>query len=218
MQSLGDADDRAFAVLHPVSGVALIDIAPRSTPAAEDDLARRLEAAGFTDRFGALPPIAYLAMEPGDTQVGEAVAAAFTALPPLELAPGPEWVAALRGVLAQAPVVVPTPPVAPASPVIERAPADVVIAASAISGGPRTGGHTLKVFWSLLGVVVVGGGMLLHLAGPPRSDATGRPNDAGVAQVAAAPLPAPARRLPARGICRSFRGNHKSGAVSPISA
>ena len=132
VQPLAEPLDQAFAVLHPVSGVALIDIEPYETPDAEGDLAGRLEASGFTDRFGALPPIAHLIVPPGDMQVGEAVAAAFTALPPLELAPGPEWVAALREVLATPRIVISEPP-PPPPPATERAPAEVVVAASAMA-------------------------------------------------------------------------------------
>lgn len=184
---LGGADRPAFAVLHPASGVALIDAAPGAVEA----LQRYLEAAGFARRFGALPPIAAIALGPEDAGLaGERVAAAFTELPPLAFAPDTAWVRAAREVLNDPSFHAMAAP-QPAAEPGEDSPA---------RPAGRTGGRRLlAIFWAAVGLLILAGGLLLQLAGPPSTVA--EPETKPGADAPAVPLarvvPAPADEVAA---------------------
>ena len=97
-----------LALLHPDVGVALVDFSPEATDAA-DRFRRALDARRFPAIFGGYPPVVR-AVLPADrpADLGDVLAAAFKAQPPLALAGGDAWVRTARAAIeAESPVAVP---------------------------------------------------------------------------------------------------------------
>ena len=89
-----------FVLMHPDTGVALIDISPTSNPEAEPILRRRLEAARFDSIFPGFLPILHLRLDRADLPATEAILRdAFAALPPLSLPGGDGWISVVRRAL-----------------------------------------------------------------------------------------------------------------------
>jgi Meckel syndrome type 1 protein len=144
------------ALLHPSVGIALLELAPGDTaPDAAGRLARLLDTAGFTRRFGGLPPILHLRLPQRMLPtLGWVIEEQFGRRPALALAGGLAWVDAARQALAGA--VLPPPPMVPEDPVGP--------------GGWWQGGRLLAGIWGGLALLVVSGVLVLQLLGPPEPD------------------------------------------------
>src|SRR5690349_13027029 len=91
-----------FALAHPATGVALIDIAPDATPNAEARLRRTLAAAHFADDYPGVLPVWHGRMDLSEWRSLPAIVEdGFAELPPITVAARDEWVAAARSALAE---------------------------------------------------------------------------------------------------------------------
>lgn len=89
-----------FVLMHPDTGIALIDVAPASNPEAETILRRRLETARFESIFPGFLPVLYLRLDRADLPSTETILRdAFAALPPLSVPGGDGWVSMVRRAL-----------------------------------------------------------------------------------------------------------------------
>jgi len=85
---------------HPEVGLALLDVAPDTTPNAEARLRRVLAASGFPQRFPGTLPIWHGRIEPTELRLlPPLLEAAFAAQPSLTLDGGQVWVTAVREAL-----------------------------------------------------------------------------------------------------------------------
>ena len=91
---------RCHVLANPAVGIALLDLAPDTTPNAEARLRRVLDAAGFRTAFPGMLPVWHGRVEPVELRLlPTLLKAAFTALPPLAVQGGASWVAAVRQAL-----------------------------------------------------------------------------------------------------------------------
>jgi hypothetical protein len=106
----GDGPPVALVLLHPGTGVALVDFAPNDTDAAGRFRAA-LDARRFPAIFGGYPPVVR-AVLPADRlpDLGRIISEGFKAQKPLSLAGGDAWVRSARAAVeAEAPVEAPEP-------------------------------------------------------------------------------------------------------------
>ena len=188
-----------MALLHPEFGVALLGVPGAVAEAAAAAFRQRLEDARFPGIFPGHLPVVTLAMLPGEPlNLRRRLAAAFAAVPPLELAGGDGWIALVSRLLQTRPLVRPPSP----GPRRQRptsqhyAPADRRKAEPAQSTSPNL---PWRNFAPLLGLA--GGGLLIGLllglnhtpSAPPQSgtDAPARPASS------ASPPPSPRAEAPA---------------------
>lgn len=107
---LQNAEVPAIAVplvlLHPEFGVALLGVPAAQSAAAETALRMRLDAARFVAIFPGHLPVVTLSILPGDPlNLQRRLAAAFAALPPLDLAGGDGWISVVqRALMTRAPI------------------------------------------------------------------------------------------------------------------
>lgn len=90
-----------YVLLHPETGVALVDVAPAETAHAEAAFRSRLEGARFAAIFPGHLPVLHLSVGPGDFgRLAALLQEGFAALPPLSLPGGDGWVSVVRRALA----------------------------------------------------------------------------------------------------------------------
>jgi hypothetical protein len=145
------------ALLHPAAGIALLELAPGDiAPDAAGRLTRLLDAAGFTPRFGGLPPILHLHVPQRLLPtLGWVIEEQFGRHPALALTGGTAWVAATRRLLAGA-ALMPRPD---------------ATAERAGPGGWWQGGRLLAGIWGGLALLVGSLVLVLQLLGPPEPEA-----------------------------------------------
>ncbi|GGC41497.1 hypothetical protein GCM10011504_19930 [Siccirubricoccus deserti] len=145
------------ALLHPSAGIVLLELAPGDiAPDAAGRLGWLLDAAGFTQRFGGLPPILHLRLPQRMLPtLGWVIEKQFGRRPALAVAGGSAWVGAAQQALAGA--VLPPPPAVPVEPVGP--------------GGGWQGGRLLAGIWGGLVLLVGSVVLILQLLGPPEPDA-----------------------------------------------
>ncbi|MDN3568514.1 hypothetical protein QWZ14_29405, partial [Paeniroseomonas aquatica] len=95
-----------LVMLHPEFGVALLGVPESQSAAAETALRMRLDAARFVAIFPGHLPVVTLSILPGDPlNFQRRLAAAFAALPPLDLAGGDGWISVVqRALMSRAPI------------------------------------------------------------------------------------------------------------------
>lgn len=130
-----------FALAHPTTGIALLDVAPDVTPNAEARLRRTLGAAGFWTSFPGSLPIWHGRIDLSSWRsLPGIVAEGFSELPPLTLAGKEGWIAAARLALAADPAWE-LPGAAPVQPALPDFEGDV---------GPAPGAARLRSRWRRL--------------------------------------------------------------------
>src|SRR4051812_44442453 len=93
-----------WALAHPTTGVALVDVAPDATPNAEARLRRALGAANFWPAFPGYLPVWHGRIELAAWRsLPGIMAEGFAELPPLTVPGKGAWIAAARGALADDP-------------------------------------------------------------------------------------------------------------------
>lgn len=92
-------------LIHPVRGVAVLDVSPSATPDAVDAVRARLDAARFDGIFAGHLPVVHLRATPRQMpSLPKMLDDAFAALPPLSLPGGDAWAGvAARALLAEQP-------------------------------------------------------------------------------------------------------------------
>ncbi|MBL6078931.1 SH3 domain-containing protein [Belnapia sp. T18] len=100
-----------MALLHPEFGVALLGVPGAVAEAAAAAFRKRLEDARFPAIFPGHLPVVTLAMLPGEQlNLRRRLAAAFAAVPPLDLAGGDGWITLVGRLLQTRPLVRPPSP------------------------------------------------------------------------------------------------------------
>ncbi|MBK1657135.1 hypothetical protein [Paracraurococcus ruber] len=90
-----------YALAHPATGVALVDVAPDATPNAESRLRRALSAANFWPAFPGYLPVWHGRIELAAWRALPGIMAeGFSELPPLTVPGRAAWIAAARAALA----------------------------------------------------------------------------------------------------------------------
>lgn len=173
--ALADDDQGArarvrYALLHPDTGIALLDLLPgATTPGAPDRLRKLLDSVGFRSAFGGYPPIVYLCMPSRSLSgLGVLLVREFDLLSPLALVGGDAWVGAVQGVLTtEPPLHVPehAEPVATA-PFAAR-PDGSRVGKGRFTQRPDSGFRGLAAFWGVVALAFGGGALVLHGLGPP---------------------------------------------------
>ncbi|WP_043359207.1 SH3 domain-containing protein [Belnapia sp. F-4-1] len=188
-----------MALLHPEFGVALLGVPGAVAEAAAAAFRQRLEDARFPAIFPGHLPVVTLAMLPGEQlNLRRRLAAAFAAVPPLELAGGDGWITLVSRLLQTRPLVRPPSP----GPRRQRpAPQRQAAAAAQLQEQASFASPNLpwRNFAPMLGLA--GGGLLIGLllglnhtpSAPPQSgaEAPARPVSS------ASPPPAPRAEAPA---------------------
>ena len=163
-----------YALLHPKTGIALLDVPPgATTPGAPDRMRWLLDATDFRLAFGDYPPIVYLCVPSRAlSDIAPLLAREFGLLPPLALMGGEAWVAAAQWALAAAeePSRISgqiaddgrSEPIGPPRP--ERAEGWSV-------PRPALGFRGLGVFWGAVAMAFGGGALVLQYLGPPEPPA-----------------------------------------------
>ncbi len=137
-----------MALLHPEFGVALLGVPGAVAEAAAAAFRQRLEDARFPAIFPGHLPVVTLAMLPGEPlNLRRRLAAAFAAVPPLNLAGGDGWITLVSRLLQTRPLIRP-----PGPRRMRPAAADPVVADA---------GLPWRSFAPLLGLA--GGGLLIGL-------------------------------------------------------
>ncbi|MFC7538483.1 hypothetical protein ACFQU2_02130 [Siccirubricoccus deserti] len=199
------------ALLHPSAGIVLLELAPGDiAPDAAGRLGWLLDAAGFTQRFGGLPPILHLRLPQRMLPtLGWVIEKQFGRRPALAVAGGSAWVGAAQQALAGA--VLPPPRLCRWNR----------------SGRAAAGRGLLAGIWGGLVLLVGSVVLILQLLGPPEPDA-----DFAALVPLPATLPKPIGGLGhatrsgrsdsgsglGGGASRGARGGSASGACLPVSA
>jgi hypothetical protein len=183
-----------MVLLHPEFGVALLGLPGAVAEAAAAAFRQRLEDARFAAIFPGHLPVVTLAMLPGEPlNLRRRLAAAFAALPPLDLAGGDGWMTVVSRLLQSRPLVRPPTP----RPRRERPQPAPPSAEPARQAG-------LNLPWRTLGPMLglAGGGLLVGLllginhqpSAPPQTGTEAAPRPASSAPPpprAEAPAPQP---------------------------
>jgi hypothetical protein len=227
----------AYVLLHPQTGVALLDFSPGHLDGAAAALHHRLEAARFEAIFPGHLPITELTLTQAEVPgLARILAASFAALPPLSVPGGDGWISVVRRALqprdparAATPATAPvggirlvrprearftTPPAAEhlaASEAMGDDPGSHLDAQAAPGPTPRRGGIGLALLGgaALAGLTLAGAAMVWHGAEGP------------IATLAEAPptieTPEPAPGLPTTvpGLAVP-RGPEATGAPAPL--
>lgn len=143
-----------MALLHPEFGVALLGVPGAVAEAAAAAFRQRLEDARFPAIFPGHLPVVTLAMLPGEPlNLRRRLAAAFAAVPPLELAGGDGWITLVSRLLQTRPLVRPPSH----SPRRQR----LVVTPGPAAAEPTGPSLPWRSFAPLLGLA--GGGLLIGL-------------------------------------------------------
>lgn len=187
----------AYAALHPARGIALIDLAPASTPNAVQRLRNGLAMIGFAGAYPGYLPVIQIQIDAFDrTTLTAHLDAVFQAEPPITLGADPEtlkWPAMALRVLgmpeaALLPAFMPSP--------MRPPPVRLDIRPSHQPAVPR---RTSLIAAAVLAPVVLGAGLLVYSAAP--SPVAAPPPPLAVTPISPAPstpmpLPAPAEPTP----------------------